>query len=246
MRWPSLISVAKQSGCILSASLHIGFVIFPGITQLDMTGPFEVFARMTGSHVHLAWKTLDSVRSDTGLVLSPTVTFADCPDLDVICIPGGPGVNALLIDEDVLAFVRAKADRARYVTSVCTGALVLGAAGLLEGYKAATHWASRDFLKSFGATVVDTRVCIDRNRVTGGGVTAGIDFGLTLAAELGGRPNAELIQLFMEYNPSPPFDAGSPETASPELLAHYREIMKQPLDARRLAVEKAAARPLRL
>ena len=230
----------------MSAPLHIGFVIFPGITQLDMTGPFEVFARMAGSQVHLAWKTLDAVRSDTGLVLTPTVTFADCPDLDVICIPGGPGVNALLNDEAVLGFVRAKADRARYVTSVCTGALVLGAAGLLEGYKAATHWASRDFLGSFGATVVDTRVCIDRNRVTGGGVTAGIDFGLTLAAELGGQPSAEFIQLFMEYNPSPPFDAGSPETASPELLEHYRNIMKEPLDARRLVVEQAAARRLRL
>ena len=246
MRRPLLISVAKQSGCSLSASLHIGFVIFPGITQLDMTGPFEVFARMTGTKVHLAWKTLDAVRSDTGLVLTPTVTFTDCPDLDVICIPGGPGVNALLNDEAVLAFLRAKAESARYVTSVCTGALVLGAAGLLDGYKAATHWASRDFLNSFGATAVDARVCIDRNRVTGGGVTAGIDFGLTLAAELNGRPSAEFIQLFMEYNPSPPFDAGSPESAVPELLAHYREIMKEPLDARRRAVEQAAARRLTL
>jgi cyclohexyl-isocyanide hydratase len=225
----------------VTSPLHIGFLVFPGITQLDMTGPFEVFARIPGAHVHLAWKNLEPVRSDTGLLLTPTVTFATCPALDVICIPGGPGVNALLNDEDIKAFVRTQAEQARYVTSVCTGALLLGAAGLLDGYKAATHWAAREFLPSFGATPVDARICVDRNRITGGGVTAGIDFGLALAAELIGRPDAEGIQLFMEYNPAPPFNAGSPETADPAVLDHFREAMKDAIATRRRAVEQAAA-----
>lgn len=222
--------------------LHIGFLVFPGITQLDMTGPFEVFARIPGANVHLAWKNLDPVRSDTGLLLTPTVTFETCPALDVICIPGGPGVNPLLNDDDAKAFVCKHAEQARYVTSVCTGALLLGAAGLLDGYKAATHWAAREFLTAFGATPVETRVCIDRNRITGGGVTAGIDFGLALAAELIGRQNAEAIQLFMEYNPAPPFNAGSPQSVEPAVLKHFRETMHDVIATRRAAVEQAAAR----
>lgn len=226
----------------MTTPVNIGFLVFPGITQLDMTGPFEVFARIPGANVHLAWKNLDPVRSDTGLILTPTATFETFPALDVICIPGGPGVNALLNDEDAKAFVRKQAGRARYVTSVCTGALLLGAAGLLDGYKAATHWAAREFLKSFGATPVDTRVCVDRNRITGGGVTAGIDFGLALAAELIGRQNAEGIQLFMEYNPAPPFNAGSPDTAVPAVLERFRETMRDAIAARRRAVEQAAIR----
>lgn len=226
----------------MTTPVNIGFLVFPGITQLDMTGPCEVFARIPGANVHLAWKNLDPVRSDTGLILTPTATFETCPALDVICIPGGPGVNALLNDEDAKAFVRKQAGRARYVTSVCTGALLLGAAGLLDGYKAATHWAAREFLKSFGATPVDTRVCVDRNRITGGGVTAGIDFGLALAAELIGRQNAEGIQLFMEYNPAPPFNAGSPDTADPAVLERFRETMHDAIAARRRAVEQAAIR----
>ncbi len=155
--------------------------------------------------------------------------------------PRRSGINALLNDESVIEFVRSKSATARYVTSVCTGALLLGAAGLLDGYKAATHWAAREFLSAFGATPVDTRVCIDRNRVTGGGVTAGIDFGLELAAELIGRLNAEGIQLFMEYNPAPPFNAGSPDTADPAVLEHFRETMRDAIATRRAAVEKAAA-----
>jgi cyclohexyl-isocyanide hydratase len=221
--------------------LHIGFVVYPGITQLDMTGPFEVFARIPGAEVHLAWKTLDPIRSDTGLILTPTVTFEECPDLDVVCVPGGPGVNALLDDGAVLSFVRGKAATARYVTSVCTGALLLGAAGLLAGRKAATHWASREFLPAFGATPVADRVCIDGHLITGGGVTAGIDFGLLLAAELAGEPTAERIQLFMEYDPSPPFSAGSAQTAPPAVVADCLEAMQGSLAERRAAVERATA-----
>jgi cyclohexyl-isocyanide hydratase len=229
----------------VTTPLHIGFLVFPGITQLDMTGPFEVFARIPGAHVHLVGKSLDAVRSDTGLLLTPSVTFETCPALDVICVPGGPGINALLSDAPTLEFLARQAATARYVTSVCTGALVLGAAGLLDGYKAATHWASREFLPAFGAIPVETRVSIDRNRVTGGGVTAGIDFGLALAAELTDRATAERIQLFMEYNPAPPFAAGSPDTAPPEVVAACRNAMAPSLEDRRAAVVRAAAAPLR-
>lgn len=221
---------------------QIGLILFPQLTQLDLTGPFEVLARLPDAQVHLIWKDLDPVLSDVGLRILPTTTFTDCPDLDVICIPGGPGMNDLLNDEEVLAFVRRQGANARFVTSVCTGALVLGAAGLLQGYKAATHWASMHFLESFGATPVNTRVCIDRNRITGGGVTAGIDFGLLLAAALSDRMTAEKIQLYMEYNPEPPFTAGSPDTAPPAVVSEFRSYAEGMLKRRGEAVAQAAQR----
>jgi len=221
---------------------QIGLVLFPGLTQLDLTGPFEAFARVPGAKVHLLWKRVEPVTSDTGMTIMPTTSFADCPDLDVICVPGGPGMNDLLNDEEVLAFLRKQGAKARYVTSVCTGALVLGSAGLLKGYKAATHWASMQFLEAFGATPVKTRVCVDRNRITGGGVTAGIDFGLFVASQLTDRRTAERIQLYMEYNPEPPFQAGSPDTAPPEVLGDFNTHAQAMLDKRRTAVKQAAAR----
>jgi cyclohexyl-isocyanide hydratase len=221
---------------------QIGLVLFPQLTQLDLTGPFEVLARLPNADVHLVWKNLEPVVSDIGLKILPTKTFADCPKLDVICIPGGPGMNDLLNDTEVLTFVSEQGANARYVTSVCTGALVLGAAGLLRGYKAATHWASMQFLESFGATPVNMRVCIDRNRITGGGVTAGIDFGLLLAEALADRLTAEKIQLYMEYNPQPPFAAGSPDTAPPAVLAEFRAYAENMLKKRGEAVSKAAQR----
>lgn len=223
-----------------TAPLNIGLVLFPRLTQLDMTGPYEVFARLPNAKVHLIWKNREPVTSDVGLQILPTITFAECPDLDVICVPGGPGMNALLEDEEVLAFLRKQGEKARYVTSVCTGALVLGAAGLLKGYKAATHWASMDFLKAYGAEPTNVRVCIDRNRVTGGGVTAGIDFGLHLASILTDRTTAEKIQLYMEYNPQPPFQAGSPDTAPAEVVSGFRSMAAGMLDQRREAVERSA------
>jgi cyclohexyl-isocyanide hydratase len=219
---------------------QIGLILFPRLTQLDLTGPFEVLARLPNADVHLVWKDLDPVVSDVGLRVLPTKTFAECPDLDVICIPGGPGMNELLEDEEVLSFVRRQGATARYVTSVCTGALVLGAAGLLQGYKAATHWASMPFLEAFGATAVNTRVCIDRNRITGGGVTAGIDFGLLLAEALSDRMTAEKIQLYMEYNPQPPFAAGSPDTAPPAVVSEFRSYVAGMLERRGEAVARAA------
>lgn len=226
----------------MTAPIQIGLLLFPRLTQLDLTGPFEAFARVPNAKVHLIWKRIEPVISDVGLPILPTATLADCPDLDVICVPGGPGMNELLEDEEVLAFVRRQGAQARYVTSVCTGALVLGAAGLLKGYKAATHWASMEFLEAFGATPVKTRVCVDRNRITGGGVTAGIDFGLLVAAQLTDRKTAEKIQLYMEYNPAPPFQAGSPDTAPAEVVREFRDYVKTMLSKRREAVARAAAR----
>jgi len=200
-------------------NLTFGLILFPDMTQLDLTGPFEVFARMPGVTVHLLWKTLEPVRTDRGLTILPTATFDTCPALDLICMPGGPGQVALMDDQAVLGFLRKVAVTCRYVTSVCTGSLVLGAAGLLRGYRATTHWASRDQLALLGAKPVDARVVFDRNRITGAGVTSGIDFALAVAAHVAGEDVAKQIQLQMEYDPQPPFDAGSPASAGSVLTA---------------------------
>lgn len=222
--------------------IQIGLLIFPRMTQLDMTGPFEVFARIPSAVVHLVWKRVEPVVCDTGLSLQPTTTLSDCPKLDVICIPGGPGQIDLMEDADVIEFVKRQGEQARYVTSVCTGALVLGAAGLLRGYKAATHWASMDNLAYFGAEAVKARVCIDRNRITGGGVTAGIDFGLVLASKLTDAVTAERIQLYMEYNPEPPFNSGSPDSAPPAVLAAFNEMAKEMLTRRKEVTLRVSGR----
>lgn len=232
----------------MAQPLQVGLVVFPNMTQLDATGPLQVFASIPifapdpGVEVHLLWKDLAPVPTDAIMTMTPTMTFADCPPLDVICVPGGPGVDALLDDPSVIDFVRAQGATARWVTSVCTGALVLGAAGLLNGYQAATHWAAMGNLADFGAIETNARVVIDRNRVTGGGVTAGIDFALTLVAELFDRATAEFIQLRIEYNPAPPFQAGSPDTAPPERVANYESLVAPHQARRREAVARAAAR----
>lgn len=206
-------------------TLAVGFLVFPNVQQLDLTGPYEVFASAPGVSVHLAWKDLAPVRSATGLMLTPTVLLEDCPKLDVICIPGGGGVNALLTDQPVLDFVRRQAASARYVTSVCTGSLVLGMAGLLRDKRATSHWNAVDLLAKLGATPTEGRVVRDGNIVTAGGVTSGIDFGLALLAELKGEDVARRVQLSLEYAPEPPFDSGTPATASPELILAAREGM---------------------
>ncbi len=202
--------------------LHIGLLLFPKVQQLDLTGPYEVLAALPGAQMHLVWKTRDPIAASTALVLQPTTTYADCPQLDVICVPGGAGINPLLHDEETLAFLRHQAQDARYVTSVCTGALVLGAAGLLRGKRATTHWAAHDLLSRYGAIPTQGRVVRDGRVFSGGGVTAGIDFALTLAAEIAGEAFAQGIQLGLEYAPEPPFDSGRPETAPPEVLASIR------------------------
>jgi cyclohexyl-isocyanide hydratase len=216
----------------MSTPLQIGLVLFPRVTQLDFTGPLQVFSSVPGAQVHLIWKRIEPVASDSVMMLTPTVTFADCPQLDVICVPGGMGTDDMINDEEMLDFLRRQAVGAKYITSVCTGSLVLGAAGLLQGYRAATHWTAMEFLSAFGATPTKTRVCVDRNRVTGGGVTAGIDFALTLVSMLVDRQTAEAIQLRLEYNPAPPFNSGSPDTAPPEILA-FMKAKIAPAQARR-------------
>ncbi len=223
-------------------SFRIGLLLFPDITQLDMTGPYEVFTKLPGAEVHLVWKSLDAVTANGGMQITPTTTFATCPKLDLVCVPGGPGMNALLNDEETLAFLRKQAAGARYVTSVCTGALVLGAAGLLKGKRAATHWMSRDMLTAFGATPVAQRVVVDGNVITGGGVTAGIDFALTVAAEAFGDDLAKAIQLGIEYDPHPPFAAGSPEGAGPAIVEKARAGASKRQAERAEAVARAAAR----
>src|SRR6202171_5419862 len=227
---------------VMSAPLQIGLVLFPKVTQLDFTGPLQVFSSLPGAKVHLIWKRSEPVASDSVMMLTPTVTFADCPQLDVICVPGGVGTDDMINDEEMLAFLRQQAEGATYVASVCTGSLVLGAAGLLRGYRAATHWTAMDFLGAFGAIPTKTRVCVDRNRGAGGGVTAGIDFALTLVSLLFDRRAAEAIQLRLEYNPAPPFNSGSPDTAPPQLVAMFKEKIAPSRQRRSDAIGRAAAR----
>ncbi len=226
----------------MATPVHIGILLYPDVTQLDATGPAQVLARVPGATLHMIWKTRAPVPTDAGFSIVPTTTFADCPRLDVICVPGGGGQVALMTDEETLDFLRRQATTARYVTSVCTGSLVLGAAGLLKGYKSACHWAWRDMLPAFGAIPVAERVVRDRNRISGGGVTAGIDFGLTVAAELAGEEVARSIQLVLEYDPKPPFDSGSPEKAGVERVKRIRERLSGMLETRSKANAEAAAR----
>lgn len=221
-------------------ALSFGLLLFPNVTQLDLTGPYEVLARVPGARVHLLWKTLDPVRSDTGLTILPTVTLAEAPPLDLILVPGGGGINALLTDEEVLDFLEERASSTRYLAGICTGSLVLGAAGLLDGKRAGTHWASRDFLSAFGATPVAERVVVDGSLFTGGGVTAGIDVALRIVGELIDETAAKLVQLSIEYDPQPPFDAGSPERAGERVTADLLARMRPMLEARAAAVAAGA------
>jgi cyclohexyl-isocyanide hydratase len=222
--------------------LSVGLVLFDGLTQLDLTGPYEVLARMPDTRVHLVAATRAPVRSEWGMAIVPDATFDDAPPIDVLCVPGGWSVNARLTDDALLAFLRARAARPRYVTSVCSGALLLGAAGLLRGYRATTHWLSLDLLPLFGAEAVDARVVRDRDRITGAGVTAGIDFGLALAAELFGVAVAQRIQLAIEYDPAPPFDSGSPRAAPADVRAAVTRASEHALVERRALAERASRR----
>ena len=221
--------------------LNIVFVLFPNVTQLDFTGPLQVLSRLPGASVHLAAQTLAPVPTDAVLTLNPTCIFADCPPADVLCIPGGFGVEDAILAPELMAFVKREGARAKYVTSVCTGAFVLGAAGLLDGKRATTHWAYHDALAEVGAIPVKQRVIRDGNVFTGGGVTAGIDFAFTLAAEIAGEEFAKGLQLGLEYDPAPPFEAGSPDKAAPEALdrmtafyaarkADFREKLAKAMD----------------
>ena len=220
--------------------MKIGFLLFPDITQLDLTGPAQVLSRMPGATLHFVAKTLNPVMSDCGLALVPTVTLADCPPLDIVCVPGGFGTTALMGDAPVLDWLRAQASAATYVTSVCTGSLVLAAAGLLDGYRAGCHWAWGDQLAAFGATYVAERTVVDRNRITAGGVTSGIDFAFRLIEQIHGRDVAEAIQLGLEYDPQP-LGHGTPATARPEILAMVQANYARRLPAIHAAIAAIAA-----
>ena len=218
----------------------IGMLIFPDMTQLDFTGPYEVFGQMPGAEIKVISTSMEPVAARGGLRFLPDTTLDNAPPLDVLFVAGGPGVSAAMEDGKVLEFLRRQADKAKFVTSVCTGSLLLGAAGLLKGYRATAHWMSLDLLPFFGAVALPDRVVIDRNRITGGGVTSGIDFGLRVAAEFRGEAQARLTQLLAEYDPQPPY-GGSPDTALPATLAEARRFSQRLVEA-----GQAAARERRI
>ena len=208
----------------MEEKLKIGIILFPDFTQLDLTAPYEVFSRMPGSEIYLISGTLSPVRSERGLSILPDTLYEDCPVLDVIFLPGGAGITGALQNEKLISFLKSKAATAKYITSVCTGSLVLASAGLLNGYSATTHWLSLDLLRLFKEVkVTEQRVVIDRNRITGSGITAGIDFALSMAKEIYGEDTAKEIQLMLEYNPQPPFDCGYPNQSNQELVSTIKE-----------------------
>ena len=222
--------------------LSVVFLVYPNVTQLDLTGPAQVLSRLGNATVDLGWKTTDPVPTDSGFALLPTKALSEIASADILCVPGGFGCVDVMHDEEVLDWVRRIGDGAQWVTSVCTGSLILGAAGLLRGYRATSHWAWRDYLALFGAQPIAERVVFDRNRVTGGGVTAGIDFALALTAKIRGETFAKAVQLGLEYDPHPPFDAGSPEVAGDELIDAVRERSNRMAPDREERVRAAAER----
>jgi cyclohexyl-isocyanide hydratase len=226
--------------------LKIAFLIYPGMFLQDLVGPLTVFEALMQRDIFLVWKDTKPLpplaRVATPLInVTPNMSFYDCPDdLDVICVPGGAvGTVQAMQDEAVLGFLRTKGSKAKFITSVCTGSLILGAAGLLKGYRATTHWVVRDVLSQLGATPVQQRIVEDRNRITGGGVTAGIDFGLAIAAKLASESYAKAIQLYIEYDPQPPFDSGSPEKAAPATKRMIEAMLASVTDSAMLAAKRA-------
>lgn len=209
----------------MTTPFKIGFLIYPHMTQLDVTGPAQVLSQMSGAQIHMVWKTRDAVPSDCNVTIVPTHTFETCPDLDMVCVGGGPGQPAIMQDAAVLGWLARQGGQAAYVTSVCSGSLLLGAAGLLKGYRAGAHWNYRHMLPLFGAKPVNERVVVDRNRITGGGVTAGIDFALRVAQEVRGEEEAKTLQLLWEYAPEPPFDTGLPERTTPAIVARAQGLL---------------------
>jgi cyclohexyl-isocyanide hydratase len=222
--------------------MQIAFLLFPGLTQLDMTGPAQFLSRMPGAKMDLVWKSLDPVMTDAGFAIVPTATFALLPKADILCIPGGIGVADVMNDDAAMSWIRSVGAEAKWVTSVCTGSLILGAAGLLKGYKATSHWAWHHHLALFGAEPIKARTVFDRNRVTGGGVTAGIDFALALIAAVSGEGVAKTLQLGLEYDPAPPFDTGSPEKAGEAIVSAYTAAVSASFPAREEEIKAAALR----
>ena len=218
----------------------VAFLLFPNVTQLDLTGPAQVLSRLGNTELNLVWKDKNPVPTDAGFPLLPTATFDEIEHVNILCVPGGFGTMDVMQDPEVLEWLRKVAAKADWVTSVCTGSLVLGAAGLLKGYRSACHWASIDQLKFFDAIPVRERIVEDRNRFSGGGVTSGIDFALALAARIRNEDLARFIQLSIEYDPNPPFDAGSPEKVSPEILQRYFKMVVAAVPDREAKVKAIA------
>lgn len=227
---------------MLEQKFQIGMVAFENMTNLDLVGPHDMLSRIRTAEVNILAKSRDPIETDSGARLLPDLALSEAQQMDLLFVPGGPGSTQIMEDPEVLDFLKQQANGAKWITSVCTGALVLGAAGLLEEYKAATHWTVMDLLPLFGAEPTYNRVVIDRNRVTGGGVTAGIDFGLALIAQIWGQEQAQLIQLGNEYNPAPPFNAGSPETAPSHIVEKFRSLTGKVITARREAAQRYAAK----
>lgn len=226
-----------------SDHLEIGALVFPQLDQIDFTGPFEVLSRLSDSTFHVIGQKKAPVRDEGGLILTPEKTFSDAPQLDLLIVPGGLGVNVMMEDSEVIGFVRKQAEGAKYVFSVCTGALVCGAAGLLKGVRATTHWRSLHLLQLFGAIPVDERVVVDGKVVSAAGVTAGIDGALRVAEMLRGPDAARQIQLFIQYAPEPPFDCGTPKKAPPEILKAV-ELATEKRTNDRLEIAKRVAATL--
>jgi cyclohexyl-isocyanide hydratase len=220
----------------MSSGFKIGFLVYPFCTQLDFAGPAQVFAAAGATQTHLVWHDRRPVMTDANFDILPTHTFDDCPPLDLICVPGGPGQALLMRDPQALDWLRQQGRHAAWVTSVCSGSLVLGAAGLLRGFRAACHWNYRELLQNFGATADDSRVVVDRNRITGAGVTAGIDFALEVVARVWGEREAREVQLLLEYAPQPPFAAGRPEDAGPQITACVRQRLANAREAAEAAL----------
>jgi cyclohexyl-isocyanide hydratase len=221
--------------------LHIGAIVFPKMDQMDFTGPFEVLSRIPNSTIHVVWKDTEPIRDVHGLILTPDTAFTNVPRLDVLVVPGGAGQQDLMGDDTVLSFLRQRAGEAQYVFSVCTGALLCGAAGLLRGIHATTHWSALHLLKYFGAIPVKDRVVLDGKYISAAGVTAGLDGALRLAAILRDDHTARQIQLSMEYAPAPPFRGGSVDTTPREIVEAVRDSMRRITDAREATARRVAA-----
>lgn len=204
---------------------RIGFLLYPHVTQLDITGPAQFLANMSGAELYFVWKNREPMSTDAGFSILPTATFNDCAQMDMICTPGGGGQTAVMQDSQVMDWLKGQGAAAKYITSVCSGSLLLGAAGLIAGYRTGAHWAYREHLSKFGAIPVAQRVVKDRNRITGGGVTAGIDFALAVIDEVRGAEEAKAIQLMLEYDPAPPYDCGTPDRATPETIAAAKALL---------------------
>ena len=219
----------------------VAMLVYPGFTALDLLGPHTVFVAMGTFQVDLVWKSLDPITSDTGVTVKPTRTFADTPeDLAILFVPGTLLGSAVMRDQEAMDFLRSRGPRAKLVTSVCTGSVILGAAGLLRGYRATSHWAARDLLASLGAEPVNARYVEDRNRITGAGVTAGLDFGLYLASRVRGDETAQFVQLLIEYAPDPPFNAGTPETAPESVRSSVGTFVSPFIDEARVIIGEVA------